>query len=216
MMERQNMGIRLTLAVLLCWATGCGINTEPIPAQDGGIQGVDRGGDDTGSPAENLVPDGGAPAPPDSEDPLAFPTEARFETCDVDLSCTPDCADDLDCQEAFSEQTDGARQGPTFEEAFPTPDDSQAMEAQTQMWVQLPTMEGDVAVVGFAQVADGSRLADERLVLGVYAADETMVGRTGPVPTMVMMDIPETAGAWLRVVWTGAEPTEVYLRLMEN
>ena len=210
------MGTRLTLAALLCWAAGCGINTEPIPAQDGGILGSDDRGEGGGDSTSGAAPDGGAPSPPGEVDPLAFPTEARFESCDTDLSCTADCAEDLDCREELSPQMDNVREGPAFDEAFPTPDDSQAMEPLSQMWVRLPTLEGDVAIVGFVDGAAGTRRPDERLVLGIYTADDEMLGRTGPVPTMVMTDLPETTGAWLRVVWTGADPTEVYLRFMEN
>ena len=218
------MGLRVTIAACALMFAGCGINTNPIPQDDaGGFEAEDAGsigGEPSGAGGDVAAefPDaGGSPAPPQTDDPL--PNTGPVESCDVDLTCSDACPEDVDCDERIVARNDGGDEPEVtaFTESFPSMEDMLAMEAGSERWFTLDAIEGDVAFVGLAwEEGAEAATADPNLVLMLYTADDAMMGRTREVPSLTMRDMPATAGVRLRVVWLGLEDAQVHVERMQG
>ncbi|MCA9546779.1 MAG: hypothetical protein KC613_20375 [Myxococcales bacterium] len=106
------------------WMVACAVNTEPIPGQaDQGFMG-------------GSAQDGGAP----SEDPDAGST-VGFAACDVDLTCSDDCPDDLDCANADQRTTPPEAAAPSLSEAFQSDDERGLMAGEDAWFTWEPALQ---------------------------------------------------------------------------
>lgn len=97
------------------------------------------------------------------------PTPTKYQGCDIDLTCTADCADDLDCGAL---NTPSAPLGVDRMEELPAiTDESISIEAGGEKWWSMENIEAGETIRVEAQAADG-------LVLVAYDAAGVMLARS--------------------------------------